>query len=79
MRRYPEADRRKDGLTLKRKFSPGSEWLYFKVYCGCKTAEKALTGIVLPYVEQGIRQGTFEYFHFVRYRDEFFSPAHPFF
>ncbi len=55
---------------LKRKFAPNSEWQYFKVYCGSKTAEKILSETVLPFIEQGIEEKLFERFFFIRYRDE---------
>lgn len=57
---------------VKRKFSPLSEWLYFKIYCGPTVAEKILKNELLEFVENGIRQNLFEKFHFIRYIDESF-------
>lgn len=57
--------------TLQRKFPPFSQWLYIKLYCGFKTAERILQDILLPFVEEGMREGAFEQFFFVRYHDEF--------
>jgi len=54
----------------KRKFPPGSEWLYVKVYCGSKTAEGILRDTVLPFIEHGLETRLFEQFFFIRYRDE---------
>lgn len=59
------------GAPVRKKFSPFSEWLYFKIYSGTKTAEKVLRETMLPFVEQGIEQQWFEGFFFIRYRDEF--------
>ncbi|MBK8924711.1 MAG: lantibiotic dehydratase [Crocinitomicaceae bacterium] len=33
---------------LKRTFIPGSEWIYYKIYCGEKTAERILLELVYP-------------------------------
>jgi thiopeptide-type bacteriocin biosynthesis protein len=55
---------------VKRKFSLYSEWLYFKVYCGVKMAERILMTVVLPFVEEGIKQKLFERFFFIRYKDD---------
>lgn len=56
---------------IKRKYSPHSEWLYFKVYSGPKMAERILKELVLPFVEMATRGKLMERFFFVRYRDEF--------
>lgn len=56
---------------IKRNFSLYSEWLYFKVYCGSKTAEKVLQNTVLPFIEEGLQNQLFEKFFFIRYKDEF--------
>lgn len=63
--------KKQEDKNTKRKFFPYSEWLYFKVYCGSKTAEKILKETVLPFIEQGIEEKLFEQFFFIRYRDEF--------
>jgi thiopeptide-type bacteriocin biosynthesis protein len=57
--------------VVKRKFQLNSNWLYFKIYCGSKTAEKLLTQLVLPYVRQGLDKQLFDRFFFIRYKDEF--------
>lgn len=56
--------------TVQRKFLPHSEWLYFKIYCGNKTAERILKEILLPFVEEGESRQVFEKFFFIRYKDE---------
>jgi thiopeptide-type bacteriocin biosynthesis protein len=56
---------------VQRKFAPGSQWLYFKIYCGSKTAEKILSQVIFPFVEEQRQEGLFEKFFFIRYKDEF--------
>ncbi|WP_367866118.1 lantibiotic dehydratase [Pedobacter sp. WC2423] len=62
----------KNEIPVKRKFSPFSEWLFFKIYCGPTAGEKILKNELLEFVEDGIRQNLFEKFHFIRYIDESF-------
>lgn len=56
---------------IKKKFFINSEWLYFKVYCGPKIMENVLKNCLLPFVEEGLQNGLFERFFFVRYKDNF--------
>jgi thiopeptide-type bacteriocin biosynthesis protein len=55
---------------VRRNFSLYSEWSYFKIYCGTKTAEKVLKETILPFAEAGLEKKLFEHFFFIRYRDE---------
>lgn len=57
--------------NIKNKFAPYSEWIYFKIYCGNKTAEQLLRSKILQFVENGIRNNFFEHFFFIRYKDDF--------
>ncbi|WP_118952509.1 lantibiotic dehydratase [Taibaiella helva] len=57
--------------NVQKKFTPFSEWLYFKIYCGTKTAEKVLKENLLPFIESGLEEQLFEKFFFIRYRDDF--------
>jgi len=54
---------------IQRDFSPYSEWLYCKIYCGAKTAEHILSAVILPFIEDGLENRLFERFFFIRYRD----------
>jgi lantibiotic biosynthesis protein len=56
---------------VTRKFIPGSEWLYFKIYCGTKTAEILLRTILPPFIEDELKGNGFEKFFFSRYKDDF--------
>ena len=56
--------------NIQRKFIPGSEWLYFKIYCGPKQAEKILKEIIMPFASKGKFTKLFEQFFFIRYKDD---------
>lgn len=53
----------------KRIFAPGSEWCYFKIYCGVKSADKILETYVAPLVEKLINEDLIEKWYFIRYYD----------
>jgi thiopeptide-type bacteriocin biosynthesis protein len=55
---------------VKRKFLPISEWLYFKIYTGQKSAEKLLKTCVAKFVESEPGKTMFEKFFFIRFRDD---------
>jgi thiopeptide-type bacteriocin biosynthesis protein len=57
-------------FSEKRKFSIYSEWLFFKVYCGPKMAERLLAGALLRFLDAEKNRGLFEKFFFIRFRDE---------
>lgn len=54
---------------IKRNLIPGSEWLYFKLYTGQKSADKIVVEIIKPYVERLKSQGLITEFFFIRYND----------
>lgn len=56
-------------VTLKRSFSLGSEWAYFKVYCGVSTADEMLANHIAPLVEALQQQGLISDWFFIRYGD----------
>ena len=53
-------------------FSTGSQWLYLKLYCGQRTADKLLTEIVHPLVTTWLANNTIDRFFFLRYTDPAF-------
>jgi lantibiotic biosynthesis protein len=53
----------------QRKFSLGSEWVYFKFYCGTKTADKILTEAIKPLTEELLAQNLIDKWFFIRYSD----------
>lgn len=54
---------------MKRNFIIGDEWLYYKIYCGPKTADEILTQIVKPLTEEFLLNGIIDKWFFIRYAD----------
>jgi len=52
-----------------RSFSAGTEWLYFKFYCGVKAADKILEEAIAPLVAQLRKEGHIKKWFFIRYND----------
>ncbi len=55
--------------TQQRQFTIGSEWLYAKIYCGIKTADKLLTEVFKPLTERLVEAGVIDKWFFIRYQD----------
>lgn len=55
--------------TTQRNFNIGSEWLYYKFYCGVKTADKLLTEVIKPLTEELQTKQLIDKFFFIRYTD----------
>jgi thiopeptide-type bacteriocin biosynthesis protein len=53
----------------ERFFPVGSEWLYAKIYCGTKTAEKILADVIKPFTEELLQQKIIDKYFFLRYHD----------
>jgi len=58
--------------TARRRFPPGSEWLYAKLYTGNGTADRVLTEVVEPVVRAALDTGAAERWFFVRFADPHF-------
>ncbi|MGB8194413.1 MAG: lantibiotic dehydratase, partial [Chitinophagaceae bacterium] len=58
-----------DSQDVKRKFSPGSEWVYFKLYCGAKSADKILLDAIKPLTENLLQDQSIDRWFFIRYND----------
>ena len=54
---------------IPRTFVLGSEWLYYKIYCGINTADRFLTNIIKPFTEQLIQEKLIDSWFFIRYSD----------
>ncbi|MCL8538185.1 thiopeptide-type bacteriocin biosynthesis protein [Chryseobacterium gallinarum] len=52
-----------------RKYAPGSEWLYFKIYTGYKTADTLLLNTIYPLITDLKRKQYIRQFFFIRYSD----------
>ncbi len=53
----------------KRIFIPGDEWLYYKFYCGVKTANTILLNVIDPAINKLISNKLVENWFFVRFSD----------
>ena len=52
-----------------RRFPPGSEWLYAKLYTGTASADRVLSETVRPLVAEAMRSGAADRWFFLRYGD----------
>lgn len=64
-----ETNESKSGHTTKRNFILGSEWLYYKIYCGIKTTDIILTSIIKPLTEELLIKNLITSWFFIRYAD----------
>jgi lantibiotic biosynthesis protein len=53
----------------RRRFPPGSEWLYAKLYTGTGTADQLLNHLVDPLVRSSLASGAADAWFFIRYAD----------
>lgn len=53
----------------RRRFPPGSEWFYAKLYTGPGLAERVLADLVRPLVDDAMARGLADRWFFVRYAD----------
>ena len=53
----------------RRRFLPGSEWLYAKLYTGAGTADQVLHRLVGPLVRSSLASGAADSWFFIRYAD----------
>jgi len=54
---------------MKREFHIGSEWLFYKIYCGYKSADIVLTEAVKPVLEKLFSDKVIDKWFFIRYGD----------
>ena len=64
-----DASETRKQIEVQRYFPVGSEWLYVKIYCGTKTAEKVLCEAIKPLTETLLEEGIIDKFFFIRYMD----------
>jgi thiopeptide-type bacteriocin biosynthesis protein len=58
-----------DSDMENRTFIPGSEWIYFKIYTGTKTADAILKNELCEYVSKMLRNNIVDKWFFIRYND----------
>lgn len=56
-------------MNVKRFFIPGSEWLYFKIYTGYKSADNILVDYLLPFMMELKESHMIDNCFFIRYAD----------
>lgn len=54
---------------VRRRFPPGSEWLFFKLYSGPSTVDEVLRDLVRPLVKSAMSSGAADSWFFIRYGD----------
>ena len=57
------------GNNIKRFFVIGDEWLYYKFYCGPKTADEILIEVIKPVSEKLLKDNIIDKWFFIRYSD----------
>lgn len=55
--------------AVTRRFPPGSEWLYAKLYAAPSLVDALLRDTIAPLRDEGLHQGTIDAWHFLRYED----------
>lgn len=56
-------------MEMVRKLSPGSKWLYLKIYTGVKTSDVLLEEVIQPLIEFFIENKNISKWFFIRYND----------
>jgi lantibiotic biosynthesis protein len=56
-------------LQIARRFAPGSEWLYLKLYASAAHADPLLRAVVGPVAREAVANGKADQWFFVRYSD----------
>jgi thiopeptide-type bacteriocin biosynthesis protein len=55
--------------SLERRFLPGSQWLYARLFLGPVAADEALTDRIAPLAEEWLRAGVIRRWFFIRYNE----------
>ncbi len=56
-------------MNVKRTFIPGDQWLYYKLYCGARTADSILAEIIRPLMAHLLQENYISHWFFIRYND----------
>jgi thiopeptide-type bacteriocin biosynthesis protein len=54
---------------VQKTFSIGTEWIYYKIYCGVKTADEVLLKILQPICARLLKDQCIDKWFFIRYSD----------
>ena len=66
---YESIQPNRQKASIQRTFSIGSEWVYFKIYCGAKSADTILREGVTDLVNEAKEKGWIDNWFFIRYLD----------
>ncbi|MFN4364730.1 lantibiotic dehydratase [Chryseobacterium hispalense] len=55
--------------TVTRNFIPGSEWLFYKIYCSTKVSDQILKDTIYRFANGLVRKGIIKKWFFIRYSD----------
>jgi thiopeptide-type bacteriocin biosynthesis protein len=55
--------------TVNKTFSIGTEWIYYKIYCGVKTADVVLLQVIKPICADLLKDKCIDKWFFIRYAD----------
>ncbi|WP_316822639.1 lantibiotic dehydratase [Pedobacter gandavensis] len=66
---HPDLADFETATSVKRSFPPGSEWIYFKFYCGAHLSDEILEGLIRPVSEYLLSRQLSDQFFFIRYND----------
>jgi thiopeptide-type bacteriocin biosynthesis protein len=55
--------------TIRRTFEPGSEWIYFKIYCGARLSDHILLNVIKPAINSLLIEKIITKAFFIRYTD----------
>lgn len=66
---FKQSRKQESGTNIPRSFVPGSEWAYFKIYCGSTVSVKILMEVVKPAIESLLQQQVIRQAFFIRYTD----------
>ncbi len=69
---YTHLDLLPTNANTPERFSIGSEWVYFKIYCGSHSADKILTEGIYPLIRALETGGLIKRWFFIRYQDPHF-------
>jgi thiopeptide-type bacteriocin biosynthesis protein len=58
-----------ENQNIRRTFEPGSEWLYFKIYCGAYVSDDILLKVINPIINLLLKEGVISKGFFIRYTD----------
>ncbi|WP_343689980.1 lantibiotic dehydratase [Chitinophaga sp.] len=58
-----------DNGSTQREFLPGSNWIYYKIYCGSRYVDRLLVKDLKPILTQMQQHGLIQQFFFIRYGD----------